>query len=113
MNRLKLLREEKGLSQQDVGNFLDITSQAYGLYENEKRTINNETLIKLSEFYNCSIDYILCKSDIRNPKEVDFDPDKLYIGLSAKDYNMTDEKRKQIEELAKIILKDDLKNKEK
>lgn len=46
-------------------------------------------------------------------KEVDFDSDKLRIGLSAKDYeNITEAQIKQIEELAKVILKDNLKNKD-
>lgn len=67
MNRLKFLREEKGLNQVDIGKLLGITGQAYGLYENEKRSINNETLLKLSEFYNCSVDFLLGKSDVRNP----------------------------------------------
>lgn len=70
MNRLKILRDEKGLNQVDIGKILGITGQAYGLYENEKRSINNETLLILSEFYNCSIDYLLGKSDIRNPEEI-------------------------------------------
>ena len=115
MNRLKLLREEKKLNQNEVGKYLGITGQAYGLYENEKRTINNETLIKLADYFEVSTDYLLGKSDIRNPeKGVDFDPDKLRIGLSKKDYeNITDEQMKQIEELAKVILKDNLKDKDK
>lgn len=68
MNRLKILREERGLNQADLGKLLNITSQAYGLYENEKRTINNETLLILSDFYNCSIDYILGKTDTTERK---------------------------------------------
>ena len=50
------------------------------------------------------------KSDIRNPEKVDFDADKLRIGLSAKDYtDITDEQKKQIEDFAKFVLKDNLK----
>ena len=59
MNRLKSLRESKGLSQSEMGKILNITGQAYGLYENEKRTINNETLIILSNFFGVSVDYLL------------------------------------------------------
>lgn len=66
MNRLEFLRKEKMLSQSDVGNILGITSQAVGLYEKEKRDIPNEYLIKLANYFDVSIDYILGKSDIRN-----------------------------------------------
>lgn len=66
MNRLKLLREEKGLNQADIGKYLNITSQAVGLYENEKRDIPTNILIKLSEYFGVTTDYLLGKSDIRN-----------------------------------------------
>lgn len=69
MNRLKMLREEKGLLQSDIGKILGVTSNAVGYYENGKRDIPTEYVIKLAELFNCSIDYILCKSDIRNPEE--------------------------------------------
>lgn len=59
MNRLKELREEKGLAQADLGKILEITSQAYGLLENGKRDISTEYLKVLSNFYNVTTDYIL------------------------------------------------------
>lgn len=55
---------------------------------------------------------LLGKSDIRNPEEIDIDIDNIKIGLSAKDYtNITDEQRKQIEDFAKFVLKDNRKKK--
>lgn len=59
MNRLKLLREEKGLNQNDIASLLSISVPAYSYYENEKRDIPTEVLGKLSAFYNVSTDYIL------------------------------------------------------
>ena len=53
----------------------------------------------------------LGKSDIRNPEEID--TDKINIGLSKKDYNLpTPEQQEKIEEFAKFVLKDNLKDKE-
>ena len=72
--------------------------------------MNTETLAILANFFNVSIDYLLGKSDIRNPEKADLD--KLQIGLSAKDYsNITDEQIKQIEDFAKFVLKDNKKDK--
>lgn len=113
MNRLKQLRTEADESQEFVGNLIGVSGQAVGQYESEKRGLSQEKIIILANHYNCSTDYLLGKSDIRNPENIEIDTDKLYIGLSAKDYeNITDKQKEQITELAKLILKDNLKNKD-
>lgn len=110
MNRLKMLREEKNKLQSDVAQYLGITTSAYGFYENEKRDIPTEYLIKLANYFDVSIDFILGKSDIRNIERLQID--KIQIGLSTKDYTeITDTQRKQIEEFARYVLKDNEKNK--
>ncbi len=57
--RLKDLREDKDIYQKDVAKLLKISQQYYSEYENGKRPIPVEYLIKLAEFYNTSIDYIV------------------------------------------------------
>lgn len=66
MNRIKMLREELKLTQQDLADKLDSSKSVIGLYENGFRKPSLEVLIKLSEIFNCSTDYLLNKSDIRN-----------------------------------------------
>lgn len=66
MNRIKKLREEFGYTQQDLANKLNGSKSVIGLYESETRKPSLEILVKLSEIFNCSIDYILCKTDIKN-----------------------------------------------
>lgn len=66
MNRIKTIREEHGLTQQELANKLDGAKSTVAMYENETRKPSLEILIKLSEIFNCSIDYILCKTDIKN-----------------------------------------------
>jgi transcriptional regulator with XRE-family HTH domain len=70
MNRVKILREEFGYTQQELADKLDGAKSTIAMYENETRKPSLEVLIKLSEIFNCSIDYILCKSDVRNPEEI-------------------------------------------
>lgn len=65
MNRIKQLREEFNFTQQDLADRLESSKSVIGLYENEFRKPSMEVLIKLSEIFKCSIDYILCKSDSR------------------------------------------------
>lgn len=66
MNRIKFLREEKFMNQSELGAILGVTSQAIGLYENEKRDIPTEYVIKLANFFNVTVDYLLGNSDTRN-----------------------------------------------
>lgn len=70
MNRIKILREEFGYTQQELADKLDGAKSTIAMYENETRKPSLEVLIKLSEIFNCSIDYILCKSNVRNHEEI-------------------------------------------
>lgn len=65
MNRIKELRKEFGYTQQDLAEKLDSSKSVIGLYENETRKPSLEVLLKLSDIFDCSIDYILCKNDSR------------------------------------------------
>lgn len=108
MNRLKYLRTARGENLEKVAEYLNVSIQTISNYENEKRDMTPDTIIKLAEYFGVSTDYLLGKSDIRNPENKDLD--KLQIGLSAKDYsNISDEQLKQIEDFAKFVLKDNKK----
>lgn len=61
--RLYDLRIDNDLKQEDVAKVLKITTQAYGMYENKKRSLPIESLITLCKFYNVTSDYILGLSD--------------------------------------------------
>lgn len=61
--RLYDLRTDHDLRQEDVAAVLNITKQAYGMYENGKRGLPIEYLIKLSKYYGVSTDFILGLTD--------------------------------------------------
>lgn len=65
MNRLKLLRVEKGETLQKIADYLNVTMQTVSNYENEKRDMTPETILKLAKYFNVSTDYLLGRSDIR------------------------------------------------
>lgn len=81
MNRLKELRIEKELLQSDIAKIINKSERTVGFYETGERDMNTETLAILSDFFNCSIDYLLGKSDIRNPEKVD--ENKLNVAFSS------------------------------
>lgn len=112
MNRLKLLREEKGLFQSDIAKVLNVSVAAIGFYENEKRDMSPNTIIKLSEYFNVSTDYLLGKSDIRNPEKKDNDLlDLASMGFNADNYTPpTSTQKEQIKGLIEVVLKDNKKD---
>ncbi len=63
--RLKELRDEFGYEQKDMGQKLNMTSSAYGYYEQERSEPSLETLIKIANIFNVSTDYLLGVSNIR------------------------------------------------
>lgn len=89
MNRIRMLREEFGYTQQDLANKLECSKGIIGLYESETRKPSLEVLIKLSEIFNCSIDYILCKTDIRNPEKINIDEADIAFFNGIKGLNET------------------------
>ncbi|MGN1298139.1 MAG: helix-turn-helix domain-containing protein [Clostridia bacterium] len=66
MNRLKFLREERGLYQSDIAKILGISTSAVGFYENEKRDMSPEVIIKLADYFDVTTDYLLGKTNKRN-----------------------------------------------
>ncbi len=61
--RIRDLREDSDLSQEAVAKILNCTQACYSLYELGKRDIPTDVLIKLSRFYNVSVDYLLGLTD--------------------------------------------------
>lgn len=57
--RIRDLREDKDLTQKDLARALNCSQQVYSNYELGQRDIPTDILIKLSNFYNVSIDYML------------------------------------------------------
>ncbi len=70
MNRIKELRDELHLSQTYLAKKLNKTQQQVSLYEKGKNELDLDGYIILSKLFNCSIEYIAGKSDIRNPEEL-------------------------------------------
>ena len=62
-NNLKLLRKNKGYTQIAVQMKTGIEQALLSKFESGDRIPPTETLLRLAEFYDVSIDYILCRTD--------------------------------------------------
>lgn len=62
--RIRNLREDSDMTQKEVAKYLSFTSSAYAKIERGERVLSFEVLIKLSNLYNVSTDYLLDLSDV-------------------------------------------------
>lgn len=112
--RIESERIRLGLNQIELAKRLNLSSSAsISQYESGDRIPSDDIKLKMCELFNCSLDYLMGKSDIRNPEKAQEDPLGLAkIGFSMKDYNPpTDKQREQLAELIKVVLRDNKKEK--
>ena len=99
MNRLKFLREERGLTQPQVAKILKMSTPSYCLIENEQRRMSREMIETLANFFNVSTDYILGRTIARTPGTD-------ILGLTEVGFNSSEYKSptlKQKEQIKSII----------
>ncbi|AIQ53432.1 helix-turn-helix domain-containing protein [Paenibacillus sp. FSL R7-0331] len=65
-SRIRNLREDKDLTQQQIAELLHITQTTYSRYENGNLDVPSAVFITLANFHKVSIDYLLGQTD--NPK---------------------------------------------
>lgn len=96
--RLKDLREKRGLSLAAVGRAIGVTGQAVGRYESEKDLPGGQILLKLAQFFGVSTAYVLGQVDdptrnsslpeewedvVRKAIDQGFTPDEVELALSV------------------------------
>lgn len=116
MNRLKQLREERNLKQEDVAKLLHVEIAAISKYETGRVPLKDEYIKILSDYFNVSSDYLLGIADIRNPlleiaQEVverqkirELGKEELIIGLSREEKGLlTEEDKEEITRFAEYV----------
>lgn len=64
--KIKLLRKENGLTQLELGDKLGLSKANISKYESNVHEPSIETLNKLSDLFNVSVDYLLGRTNVRN-----------------------------------------------
>ena len=62
-NRIRDLREDHDLTQQKLADAIGITQRKYSYLETGTQQLTDEILVKLANYYNVSIDYLLRQTD--------------------------------------------------
>ena len=65
--RIRDLREDRDLSQQTIANFLQVHQTTYSDYELERINTPVSVLHKLADFYSVSVDYLLGRTNVKEP----------------------------------------------
>lgn len=67
--RIKQLRQNKKLSQQKLSDHLNMNRATYARYETDDNQADYDTLLKLADFFEVSLDYLLGRTDKTTPIE--------------------------------------------
>ena len=65
--RIRELREDHDLTQVYLANLLNVNQRTYSRYETGEHEISLSCLAKIADFYNVSIDFLLDRTDIKEP----------------------------------------------
>jgi len=88
MNRIRMLREERGWTQAQLGEMLNVKDSAISKYETEKIPLTADTLKRLSEIFDVSVDYILGLSPARKPCGTSHAKPKILEAIASKDTDL-------------------------
>ena len=94
MNRLKDLREARGMKQLELASLLRVTRQAVSRYEIGDRDMSPDTIARICAIFNCTSDYLLCLSDRREPE---LTPEEIEL-LAA--YQAADDRARELVQVA-------------
>ena len=97
--RIKELRKQKGLSQEELGQYFSISGPAVSKWESGNSEPDNVTLLKLSDFFGVSVDYILGKDN--ETKEIELLKQLLIKnGFMKSDEDLS---KKELDKLMKFV----------
>ena len=65
--RIRELREDHDLTQKYMAHYLNVIQRTYARYERGERIIPPDVLCKIADFYNVSVDYLLERTDTKQP----------------------------------------------
>ena len=108
-DRLKTLRLEAKLTQNEIAKKLQISKMTYSYWENGKR--NPKNVQQIADFFNVSTDYLLGNTDIKNQNQFDEDLEKSLDTFKSFDGKpMYDDDREKIREFLRKRMEDRLKD---
>lgn len=86
--RIRALRKESGLTQEELATKLGLNNKSsISQYEKGDALPGDDIKIQMCEIFNCTLDYLMCKSDIRNTQKVKLDDMEIAFASGIKGLN--------------------------
>ena len=105
-NTLKEIRTEKGFTQDDLANYLNVKRQTYSAYERGVSVPDANTLKSIADFLNVSTDFLLSR-EIKNPpaseQPDDIDINDISFALYGEVHDLNNDENKSILEFAQYV----------
>lgn len=118
IGRLRDLRAEKGLKQDEVAKKLGIGRTTYAMYEQGNREPDNKTLLEIANLFNVSIDYLLGRDVPRFANQTDivdlYNMLESNVNMAYGGENLSEEEKQRVKDVLTGIFWEKLeKNKKK
>ena len=109
IEKIKILRKERGYTQEQLGRAVDVSQQAINSYENSETQPDFSVLIKLADFFNVTVDYLL-DHEVQNNLSTEFSKYSFTSednAMIAKYLSLSKGQRKCIDPVIDMIIKPD------
>jgi transcriptional regulator with XRE-family HTH domain len=109
MNRIKELREQKGLTQTELGKILEVEKSTISKYEKGNLDLNSNTISQLCDYFQVTADYLLGRSQQNTPIEKHEEIEKILDTFHKNPYTevlfhrSAKLTKKELEKILKII----------
>lgn len=100
--RLKQLRKQSNLTQEEFATKISKTRSTIAGYETERKEPDYETLKAIADFFNVSIDYLLGRTDIKNPYKEESGESETIAARHDED-EFTEEELQSIEQFKEFV----------
>lgn len=103
MNRIKELRKKKGLSQKELSALLFVNQTAVSQWERGVTTPNSNLLVRLSDLFGVSIDYLLGKDEPTFQERTKVTDEDIKFALFHGEEGISDEAYEEVKQFAAFI----------
>lgn len=111
-DRLKMLREDKDITQKELGAAVGVSDRVIGYYESNNRFPKDEITLKaLGDYFNVSVDYLLGRTDIKTlgvkSATKKLKPEVETIAAHLDDKDITPKKMRMIQDYIDLLFDDE------
>ena len=102
-NKLKMLRQERGLSQQGLAGEVGMSKSSINMYERGEREPGIETVKRIADFFNVDVDYLFGVSDIRKRRGLKIGTDRTNKSIARNIKHHREEANLSTEQFADLL----------